>query len=165
VFLERFTAKNGTIALLAVVFTSFLLVASALGGELRALCAAAKDLVSAAKAQQGILITYRTPSELAASTMAYAATKKRYVAELRAVMPIIMAIGLKQRPENAELEEFRSVFQDFGGNEEEQVDEATLEKLKRFDTDQAVATAEKEFKKAQEIEAAFLKEYVGVNAS
>ena len=37
--------------------------------------------------------------------MAYAAAKKRYVAELRPVMPIIIAIGLKQKPENAEVQE------------------------------------------------------------
>jgi hypothetical protein len=76
-------------------------------------------LVTAGKAQEGILITYPTPNELAASTMIYAAAEKRYVAELRAVMPILIAIGLKQRPENAEVEEFRSVFQEFGGNEQE----------------------------------------------
>jgi hypothetical protein len=43
------------------------MVASASGRELRALCSAAKDLVSAGKSQEGILITYPTPNELAAS--------------------------------------------------------------------------------------------------
>jgi hypothetical protein len=142
-----------------------MVVATALGSELQALCAAAKDLVSAGKAQQGILITNPTPSELAASTTTYAAAKKRYVAELRPVMPIIIAIGLKQRAENAEVKEFISVFQEFGGDDEERVDKATLEMLKRFDKDQAVAKAEKDFKQAQEIEANFLREYGRFNAS
>ena len=48
------------------------------------------------------MITYPTPNELAASMMIYAATEKRYVAELRAVIPIVIALALKQRPENAE---------------------------------------------------------------
>jgi hypothetical protein len=142
-----------------------MVVASALAGELRALCLAAKDFVSAGKTQQDILTTHPTPSELAAATMTYAAAKKRYVAELRPVMPIFIAIALKQRPENDEVQEFRSVFQEFGGNEEEQVDKATLEMLKRFDNDQDVASAEKEFKQAQEIEAALVREYGGLNAS
>jgi len=47
---------------------------------------------------------------LAESTMAYAAAKKRYLAEFRSAMPILIAIGLKQRPETAEVEEFRSAF-------------------------------------------------------
>ena len=123
------------------------------------MCAAFALFVSAAKAQEGILITYPTPNELAASTMAYATAKKRYATELRTVMPIIIAIGLKQRPEDAEVEEFRSVFQQFGDDDEERVAKATLAMLKRFDNDQAVAAAAKEFKEAQEIETAFLKEY------
>jgi hypothetical protein len=61
-------------------------------------------LVTACKAQEGILITYPTPNELAASTMIYAAAEKRYVAELRAVTSTPIAIALKQRPENAETE-------------------------------------------------------------
>jgi hypothetical protein len=60
---------------------------------------------------KGILITYPTANELAASTMAYAAAKKRYLSEFRSAMPILIAIGLKQRPETAEIEEFRSAFQ------------------------------------------------------
>jgi hypothetical protein len=44
---------------------------------------------------------------LAASTIIYAAAKKRYVGELRSVMPIPIGIALKQRPENAEVEEFQ----------------------------------------------------------
>lgn len=68
-------------------------------------------MVTAGKAQEGILITYPTPNELAASTMIYAAAEKRYVAELRAVMPIVIALALKQRPEDAEVDELRSIFQ------------------------------------------------------
>jgi hypothetical protein len=75
--------KKVAIQRLAVVLASFLLVSSALAGELAALCSAAKDFVTAAKAQEGILITYPTANELAASTMAYAAAKKRYFAEFR----------------------------------------------------------------------------------
>jgi hypothetical protein len=161
----RFTPTKRTFGLFAVFATSFLVAASALGGELQALCSAAKDLVSAGKAQEGILVNHPKPNELAASTMAYAAAKKRYIAELRPVMPIIIAIGLKHKPEDAEVQEFISVFRRFNGEDEEQVDKATFEMLKRFDNDQAVATAEKEFKQAQEIEAEFLKEYVGLNAS
>jgi hypothetical protein len=32
-------------------------------------------------------------------------------------MPILIAIGLKQRPENAEVEEFRAVFQELRSRE------------------------------------------------
>jgi hypothetical protein len=80
-------------------------------------------------------------------------------------MPILIAIGLKQRPENAEVEEFRSIFQTFGDDDQERVDKETLEILNRFDSDQAVITAEKEFKEAQEMQADFMKEYGGLNAS
>jgi hypothetical protein len=165
VFLGRFTATKRTFRLLVVIVSSFIVVASALGGELQALCSAAKDLVNTGKAQEGILDNHPTPNELAASTLAYAAAKKRYVAELRPVMPIIIAIGLKQKPENAEVQEFMSVFGQFGGEDEERVDKATLEMLKRFDNDQAVGIAEKEFKQAQEIEANLLKEYEKLNAT
>ena len=65
--------------LLGVVIAALVMVSSALGGELGALCSAAKDFVSAAKVQEGIVITYPT----AASTIAYAGAKKRYFAELR----------------------------------------------------------------------------------
>lgn len=157
--------RKGSIDLRAAALASFLVVASASGGELHALCAAAKDLVSAAKAQERILITDPTPTKFSVSTIAYAAAKKRYIAELRSVMPILIAIGLKQRLENAEVEEFRSIFQTFSDDDKERVDKETLEMLKRFDNDQAVITAEKEFKEAQEIQADFLKEYGGLNAS
>jgi hypothetical protein len=113
---------------------------------------AAKDFLIAAKAQEGILITYPTANELDASTMAYASAKKRYLSEFRSAMPILIAIGLKQRPETAEIEEFRSAFRVLDGEEEQWVAKATAEMLKRFDNDQAVAAAEKEFVQAQEIE-------------
>ena len=156
---------KGPLQLLAVVLASLLIVSSALAGELGALCSAAKDFVTAAKAQEGILITYPTANELAASTMAYAAAKKRYLAEFRTAMPILIAIGLKRRPETAEIEEFRSAFRVLDGEEEQWVAKATAEMLKRFDNDQAVAAAEKEFVQAQEIEAAFAKDFDGLDST
>jgi hypothetical protein len=117
--------RKGSIDLRALALATFLVVASASGGELRALCSAAKDLVSAGKAQEDVLITHPTSNDLAVSTIIYAAAKKRYVAGLRAVMPILIAIAMKRRLENAEVEEARSVFQVFGANEEEQVARAT----------------------------------------
>ena len=64
------------------------LAASGFVGELGALCSAAKNFVSAAKTQEGILITYSTASAFAASTIAYAAAKERYFSEFRAAMPM-----------------------------------------------------------------------------
>src|ERR1700741_2257442 len=81
--------------LFAAICGSLLIVSSACAGELETLCSTVKDFVSAAKTQEGILITYPTASELAASTMAYAAAKKRYLSEFRSAMPILIAIGLK----------------------------------------------------------------------
>jgi hypothetical protein len=46
-------------------------------------------------------------------TMAYAGAKKRYLSEFRSAMPILIAIGLKQKPETSEVEEFRSAFRQF----------------------------------------------------
>jgi Ca2+-binding EF-hand superfamily protein len=89
--------------------------------------------------------------------MAYAAKKKRYLAEFRSAMPLLIAIGLKQRPETSEVEEFRSAFRLFDGEEEQRIVRTPVEMLKRFDNDQAVAAAEKEFKESQEIEASLLK--------
>jgi hypothetical protein len=37
--------------------------------------------------------------------------------------------------------------------------------LERFNYDKSVATAEEEFKKAQEVKTSLLKEYVGLNAT
>src|SRR5271166_3735192 len=65
-------------ALFGAVVAALLIVSSGFAGELGALCSAAKDFVSAAKAQEGIVITYPTAGELAASTVAYAVGKKRY---------------------------------------------------------------------------------------
>ena len=107
---RRIYSGKRPLELLGIVLASFLMVSSALAGEFAALCSAAKDFVPAAKAQEGILILYPTANELAESTMAYAAAKKRYLAEFRSAMPILIAIGLKQRPETAEVEEFRSAF-------------------------------------------------------
>ena len=80
-------------------------------------------------------------------------------------MPILIATGLKQRPETAEIEEFRSAFRVLDGEEEQWVAKATAEMLKRFDNDQAVAAAEKEFVQAQEIEAAFAKDFDGLDST
>ena len=80
-------------------------------------------------------------------------------------MPILIAIGLKRRPETAEIEEFRSAFRVLDGEEEQWVAKATAEMLKRFDNDQAVAAAEKEFVQAQEIEAAFAKDFDGLDST
>jgi len=99
---------------MATVLASTLIVSSAFAGELEALCSAAKDFVSATKVQEGILIAFPTANELATTTMDYAAAKKRYLSELRRTMPILIAIGLKQRPETSEVEEFRSAFRAIG---------------------------------------------------
>ena|SRR5271165_5012121 len=63
--------------------------------------------------------------------------------EFRSGMPILIAIGLKQRPETAEVEEFRSALRVLDGEEEQRVAKATAEVLKRFAKDQAVAAAKK----------------------
>jgi hypothetical protein len=65
------------------------------------------------------------------------------------------AIGLKQRPETSEIEEFRSAFRLLDWEEERRIAKRTAVMLKRFENDQTVAPAEKEFNEAQEIEAAF----------
>ena len=60
-------------------------------------------------------------------------------------MPLLVAIGLKQRESTAEIEEFRSALRQFGPDEEQRIAKSTLEMLKQFDFDRAVAAAEKEF--------------------
>jgi hypothetical protein len=67
------------------------------------------------------VITYPTAGELAASTMTYAVGKKRYFAELRSALAILIAIGLKQRPETSEIEEFRSAFSLLDWEEERRI--------------------------------------------
>jgi hypothetical protein len=121
------------------------------------------EVLQRIKEQEAIVITYPTADELAASTMAYAAKKKRYFSEFRSAMPILIAIGLKQRPETSEVEEFRSAFRLLDGEEEQRIVRTTVEMLKRFDNDQAVAAAEKEFEQAPEIESAFHKDYDGLD--
>jgi hypothetical protein len=59
------------------------------------------------------VITYPTVGELAASTLAYAVGKKRYFAELRSALPILIAIGLKERPETAEVGDVRYMISSF----------------------------------------------------
>ena len=151
--------------ILAAVFGDLLIVPTAFAGELGALCSAAKNFVTAARAQEGILISYPTASQLAASTMAYASAKERYYSELRSAMPILVAIGVKQRAQTAEIEEFRSAFRQFDSEDEQRVAKATTEMLKRFDNNQAVAAAEKEFKQAQEIEAVFVRDFDGLDST
>ena len=145
------------------VVAALVMVTSAFGGELGALCSAAKDFVSAAKVQEGIVITYPSAGELATSTIAYAAAKKRYFSELRSSVPILIAIGLKERPETLEVEKFRSAFRLLDWEEERRIAKTTAEMLKRFENHQAVAAAEKEFEQAQEIESAFHKDFDGLD--
>ena len=154
-----------TLRMFGAVAVVLLIVSSGFARELGALCSAAKDFVSAAKAQEGIVITYPTARELAESTLAYAVGKKRYFAELRSALPILIAIGLKQRPKTSEIEEFRSAFRLLDWEEERRIAKATAEMLKRFDNDQAVAAAEKEFNEAQEIEAAFDRDFDGLDSA
>ena len=80
-------------------------------------------------------------------------------------MPILIAIGLKQRPESGEIEEFRSAFRLLDGEEEQRVAKATVEMLKEFGKDQGVAAAEKEFTRAQNIEADFVKDFDGLDSA
>jgi hypothetical protein len=151
--------------ILGVVVASLVIVSSAFAGELGALCSAAKDFVSAAKVQEGILITYPTAGELATSTIAYAAAKERYFSELRSALPVLIAIGLKERPETSEVQEFRSAFRLLNWEDEQRIAKATIEMLKRFENDQTVGAAEKEFDEAQEIEAAFDRDFDGLDAA
>jgi hypothetical protein len=51
------------------------------------------------------------------------------------------------------------------GEEDQRIARSTVEMLKGFDNDQAVAGAEKEFEQAQEIEAAFVKDFAGLDAT
>jgi hypothetical protein len=102
---------------------------------------------------------------LAASTLAYAVAKKRYFSELRSALPILIAIGLKEKPETSEVEEYRSAFRLLDWEEERGIAKTTAEMLKGFENDQAVATAEEEFNEAQEIEAAFDRDFDGLDAT
>ena len=88
-----------------------------------------------------------------------------YFAELRSALPILIAIGLKQRPETSEIEEFRSAFRLLDWEEERRIAKTTAVMLKRFENDQTVAPAEKEFNEAQEIEAAFDRDFDGLDSA
>ena len=66
---DGFTPQKGH-AISGVVIAALVIVSSAYAGELGALCSAAKDFVSAAKVQEGIVITYPSAGELATSTIA-----------------------------------------------------------------------------------------------
>ena len=85
--------------------------------------------------------------------------------KLRSALPILIAIGLKQRPETSEIEELRSAFRLLDWEEERRIAKTTAEMLKRFENDQALAPAEKEFNEAQEIEAAFDRDFDGLDAT
>lgn len=111
------------------------------------------------------MITYPTAGELVACTIAYAGAKKRYFAELRCALPILIAIGLKERPETWEAEEFHSAFRLLDWEEERRIAKTTAEILKRFENDQGVVAAGKEFEQAQEIEAAFGRDFDGLYAA
>jgi hypothetical protein len=80
-------------------------------------------------------------------------------------LPILIAIGLKERPETSEVQDFRSAFRLLNWEDEQRIARTTAEMLKRFDYDQAVAAAEKEFNEAQEIEAAFDRYFDGLDAA
>jgi hypothetical protein len=84
---------------------------------------------------------------------------------LRSALPILIAIGLKQRPETSEIEEFRSAFRLLDWEEERRIAKTTAVMLKRFENDQTVAPAEKEFNEAQEIEAAFDRDFDGLDSA
>jgi hypothetical protein len=58
-------------------------------------------------------------------------------------MPVLIAIGLKQRPETGEIEEFLFAFRFLDGEEDQPVVKATITMLKEFGNDQAVSAAEK----------------------
>ena len=49
--------------------------------------------------------------------------------------------------------------------DEQRIAKATIEMLKRFENDQTVGAAEKEFDEAQEIEAAFDRDFDGLDAA
>src|SRR5271165_4740110 len=85
----RMLSVRGDYVLSSLHLGSILIVSSGFAGELGALCSAAKNFVSAAKTQEGILITYPTASEFAASTIAYAAAKERYFSEFRAAFRLL----------------------------------------------------------------------------
>jgi hypothetical protein len=56
-------------------------------------------------------------------------------------------------------------FRLLDGEEEQRVARTTVEMLKRFHNDQAVAAAEREFEQAQAKEAAFVKDFGGLDAT
>ena len=72
---------------------------------------------------------------------------------------------MAQRPKTFEVEEFRLSVRLLDVEEEQRIARTTAEMLKRFDNDQAVAAAEKEFEQAQEIEAAFNKDFDGLDSA
>ena len=59
----------------------------------------------------------------------------------------------------------RSAFRLLDWEEERRIAKTTAVMLKRFENDQALAPAEKEFNEAQEIEAAFDRDFDGLDAT
>jgi hypothetical protein len=99
--------------------------------------------VAAAKVQEGIVITYPSAGDLATSTIAYAAAKKRYFSELRSAVPILITIRRKEMPETSEVEKFRSTFRLLDWEEERRIAKTTAEMLEPFENDQAVPRPKK----------------------
>ena len=85
-----------------------------------------------------------TAGELAISTIAYAHAKNG-ISALLSGLPLLIAIGLKKKPETSEVEELRSAFRLLDWDEERRIAETTLEMLNHFGNDQDVAAAEKQF--------------------
>lgn len=150
--------------LVVPVFVSLLVGGPALAGELGTLTSAARDFVSAAKAQAAILVSHPAPKDFAASTIAYAVAKERYFTVLRSKMPIFIGMGLKRMPATLEIREFQEVFNQFGTEQEQRVAKATAEMLQRFENDQVIVPAEREFERAQEVERAFEKDFDGLDS-
>ena len=148
-----------TLRLVVPVIVSLLAGSSALAGELGTLTSVARDFMNAAKAQAAILVSHPAPKDFAASTIAYAVAKERYYTVLRSKMPIFIGMGLKRMPGTAEIKEFQDVFNQFGDEQEQRVAKATAEMLQRFENDEAIVPAEKEFERAQEMEGSFDKDF------
>jgi hypothetical protein len=74
-------------------------------------------------------------------------------------------MGLKRMPPTAETKEFQEVFNQFGDEQEQRVATATVQMLQRFENDEVIVPAEKEFERAQEIETSFDKDFDGLDGA
>jgi hypothetical protein len=151
--------------LVVPVIVSLLAGSSALAGELGTLTAVARDFMNAAKVQAAILASHPSPKDFAAATIAYAVAKERYYTVLRSKMPVLIDMGLKHISATAEIKEFQDVFNQFGDEQQQRVAKATAEMLQRLENDQGIAPAEKEFKRAQEVERSFDKDCDGLDSA